>query len=155
MHVDLGKVDEILASYPPEESSLVMVLQDVQAQFRFLPCEALERVAARLEIPRSRVFSVATFYKVFSLEPQGRVIIQICKGTACHVRGAQLIEDELCRQLGIPVGSTTDDLSYTIKTVNCVGACAMAPVVVVGDQYHGKVRASRTAKLLPSGGTDD
>jgi NADH-quinone oxidoreductase subunit E len=154
MNVDLGKVDEILASYPREESSLVMVLQDVQSEFRFLPCEALARVAAHLAVPRSRVFSVATFYKVFSLEPQGRVIIQICKGTACHVRGAQLIEDELCRQLAIPIGSTTEDLSYTIKTVNCVGACAMAPVVVVGEKYHGKVRASRTAKLLPEGGVD-
>ncbi|MBW2525608.1 MAG: NAD(P)H-dependent oxidoreductase subunit E [Deltaproteobacteria bacterium] len=154
MHVDLGKVDEILASYPREEASLVMVLQDVQSEFRFLPCEALSRVAEHLAVPRSRVFSVATFYKVFSLEPQGRVIIQVCKGTACHVRGAQLIEDELCRELEIPVGTTTEDLEFTIKTVNCVGACAMAPVVIVGDKYHGKVRASRATKLLPEGPTD-
>jgi NADH-quinone oxidoreductase subunit E len=154
MHVDLAKVDEILAAYPRAEASLVMVLQDIQTAFRFLPCEALSRVAEHLDVPPSRVFSVATFYKVFSLDPQGRVIIQVCKGTACHVRGAQLVEDELCRQLGIPVGSTTEDLGFTIKTVNCVGACAMAPVVVVGDKYHGKARASRVAKLLEPGGAD-
>ena len=118
MDHDLTKVDEILSRYPRDEASLVMVLQDIQAQFRFLPCEALERVADQLDIPRSRVFSVSTFYKAFSLEPRGKVVIQVCKGTACHVRGAQLIEDELCRQLGIQVGETTPDHRFTLETVN-------------------------------------
>jgi len=148
MHPDLAKVDAILQRYPSDESSLVMVLQDVQSQFNFLPCEALEHVADRLSVPRARVFSAATFYKVFSLKPQGRVVIQVCKGTACHVRGAQLIEDELSRELGIPVGGTTEDLGFTLRTVNCVGACAMAPVVVVGSKYHREVKPSRVKKLV-------
>jgi NADH-quinone oxidoreductase subunit F len=146
--VDLSQVDTILERYPLDESSLVMVLQDVQSTFNFLPCEALERVAHRLAVPRSRVFSVATFYKVFSLEPQGRTVIQVCKGTACHVRGAQLVEDELCRQLGVAVGETTEDQGFTIRTVNCVGACAMAPVVIVGDTYHGEVPPARVGRML-------
>jgi len=146
--VDLAQVDAIIHRYPPHESSLVMVLQDVQAAFNFLPCEALERVAAQLRVPRASVFSVATFYKVFSLKPQGRTVIHVCKGTACHVRGAQLIEDELCRQLQIGVDQTTLDGAFTIRTVNCVGACAMAPVVVTGERYHGEVQPARIGKLL-------
>jgi len=148
MHPDLAKVETILDRYPRDESSLVMVLQDIQSEFRFLPCEALERVADQLAIPRSRVFSVSTFYKVFSHEPQGRTIIQICKGTACHVRGAQVIEDEICRELDVHVGGTSEDQRFTIKTVNCVGACAMAPVVVTGEHYHAEVTASKVTRLL-------
>jgi len=125
-----------------------MVLQEVQAQLRYLPCYALERVAEVLDVPRSRVFSVSTFYKVFSLDPLGRTIIQVCKGTACHVRGAQLLEEELCRKLSIEVGGTTVDQEFTVKTVNCVGACAMAPVVIVGETYHGKAKATRVDKML-------
>ena len=146
--VDLSQVDAILDRYPGDESSLVMVLQDVQSTFNFLPCEALERVADRLALPRSRVFSVATFYKVFSLSPQGRTVVQVCKGTACHVRGAQLLEQEICRQLGIQVGETTPDRELTVRTVNCVGACAMAPVVIAGERYHGEVRPAQLSRLL-------
>jgi len=145
---DLARVDAILARYPADESSLVMVLQDVQSAFNYLPCHALERVAERLALPRTSVFSVATFYKVFSLSPQGQTVIQVCKGTACHVRGARLLEDELCRQLGVKPGQTTEDGAFTIRTVNCVGACAMAPVVIVGEQYHGEARPAQVGKIL-------
>jgi len=148
MHPDRAQVEAILGRYPRDESSLVMVLQDIQAEFRFLPCEALEQVAQELCVPRSRVFSVSTFYKVFSHEPRGRTVIQICKGTACHVRGAELIEHELCRELNLPVGGTTEDGELTIETVNCVGACALAPVVVTGDRYHADVKPSRIRRLL-------
>ena len=148
MHPDLAKVDAILNRYPSDESSLVMVLQDVQAQFHFLPCEALERVAERLDLPPSKVFSVATFYKVFSLTPKGKTVIQVCKGTACHVRGAQLLEDELCRKLGIGVGETTKDQAFTLETVNCVGACAMAPVVIGAGRYHAEVEPSDIRGLI-------
>jgi NADH-quinone oxidoreductase subunit F len=154
MHPDLTKVQDILGRYPGDESSLVMVLQDIQAEFRFLPCEALELVARELAIPPSRVFSVSTFYKVFSHEPEGRTVIHVCKGTACHVRGAQLIEDELCRKLEIPVGGTTPDGEFTIRTVNCVGACAMAPVVVTGDRYHAEVKPSGIRKLVREAGKE-
>ncbi|MEW6072394.1 MAG: NAD(P)H-dependent oxidoreductase subunit E [Planctomycetota bacterium] len=145
---DLAKVEAILGRYPRDESSLVMVLQDIQEEFRYLPGEALQRVATILDIPRARVFSVSTFYRVFSREPQGRVLVQVCKGTTCHVRGGEQIEREICRELGAAVGSTTPDGQFTIRTVNCVGACAMAPVVVAGDRYHGEVRASRVHRIL-------
>ena len=148
MHPDITKVEAILGRYPRDESSLVMVLQDLQEEFRFLPCEALEQVAERLSIPRSRVFSVSTFYKVFSAKPLGRTVVQVCKGTACHVRGAQLIEDEICRELELPVGGTSEDQSFTIRTVNCVGACAMAPVVITGDDYHAEMRPQRIKRVL-------
>ncbi|HPY19671.1 MAG TPA: NAD(P)H-dependent oxidoreductase subunit E, partial [Polyangiaceae bacterium] len=148
MQLDLAKVDAILERYPADESSLVMVLQDVQSHFHFLPSEALEHVADRLDLPRSKVFSVATFYKVFSLSPKGRTVIQVCKGTACHVRGAQLLEDELSRQLRIRAGETTEDGAFTLETVNCVGACAMAPVVVTGQSIHAEVVPAKIRTLL-------
>lgn len=150
---DLSALDGILARYPQDASSLVMLLQDIQDTYNYLPCEALEQVAETLGVPRSQVFSVATFYKVFSLTPKGRRIVRICKGTACHVRGAQLIADECERLLGVAPGGTTDDMEVTLEVVNCVGACAMAPVVVVaergqGEKYHAGVKPSRVGKLL-------
>jgi len=145
---DTTAVASILARYPRDESSLVMVLQDVQDHYNYLPCEALEAVAEGLSVPRSRVFSVATFYKVFSLKPRGKRVIRVCAGTACHVRGAGLIEDEIVRQLGVTAGQTTADGEFTLEVVNCVGACAMAPVVVVGDQVHGGVKPSRVKRML-------
>ena len=148
MQHDYAPVEGILARYPRDESSLVMVLQDVQAHYRYLPCEALERVAEVLAVPRSRVFSVATFYKAFSLEPEGRAVIQVCKGTACHVRGAQLIEDALVRKLGVPVDGTTADRAITLRTVNCVGACNIAPVVVVGEQYLADCRPEQVDRII-------
>ncbi len=147
-HPDPSQVERILSRYRQDPSSLVMVLQDLQAELRFLPCEVLEQVACTLGLPRSQVLSVATFYKAFSLEPQGRTVIQVCKGTACHVRGAALLEAELSRQLDVPVGGTTADGGFTLKTVNCVGACALAPVVVVGERYHGDVKPVQVKKLL-------
>ncbi len=161
MENDLAKVDGILDRYGRDQASLVMVLQDIQSEFRYLPPEAMQHVAEALDIPSARVFAVATFYKVFSLEPQGRTLVQICTGTACHVRGARLLQDEVCRKLEVPVGSTTEDLEYTVKNVNCVGACAMAPVLIVGDKYHGKVKPTRVGKLVAqpanvtAGGSDE
>jgi NADH-quinone oxidoreductase subunit E len=145
---DPAAVAELLARYPHDASSLVMLLQDIQDTFNYLPCEALEQVARSLGVPRAQVFSVATFYKVFSLTPKGRRIVRVCKGTACHVRGAQLVADECERVLGVAAGETTGDGEFTLEVVNCVGACAMAPVVVVGEQYHGAVKPSRVRKLL-------
>lgn len=145
---DFGPLNEILARYPRDPASLVMLLQDIQDAYNYLPCEALEKVAEALGVPRTRVFSVATFYKVFSLTPRGRRIVRVCKGTACHVRGAQLIAEELGRVLALEPGETTPDGEFTLEVVNCVGACAMAPVVVVGDKYHGNVKLARVKKLV-------
>ena len=151
---DLRKAEEILERYPQEEPALIQVLQDVHRAYNYLPCDVLERVAEALEVPLAKVFSVSTFYKAFSLEPQGDTIVKVCMGTACHIRGAGQLVEELVRQLGIGPDETTEDLKFTVKTVNCVGACAMAPVMIVGDKYRGSAKAARMAKYLAQGGND-
>ncbi len=146
--IDLTKTDDILAAYPSEEASLIQVLQDVHRAYRYLPCDALVKVAESLQVPLAKVFSVSTFYKAFSLTPQGDTIIRVCMGTACHIRGAGQLVEEVERQLAIAPDETTEDLRFTLKTVNCVGACAMAPVMIVGEKYHGSAKPVRMAKYL-------
>ncbi|HSN57622.1 MAG TPA: NAD(P)H-dependent oxidoreductase subunit E [Candidatus Sulfomarinibacteraceae bacterium] len=153
--VDLARTEEILAAYPPEEPSLIQVLQDVHRAYNYLPCDVLMRVAEALDVPLAKVFSVSTFYKAFSLEPQGDTIVKVCTGTACHIRGAGQLVEELQRQLGIGPDQTTEDLKFTVKTVNCVGACAMAPVMIVGDKYWGNAKPVRMPKYLAGGGDAD
>ncbi|MGE5235888.1 MAG: NAD(P)H-dependent oxidoreductase subunit E [Acidobacteriota bacterium] len=153
--VDLAPLGAILTRYPAAEPSLIQVLQDVHRAYHYLPCDVLAKVAEALDVPLAKVFSVGTFYKAFSLEPQGRTIVKVCTGTACHIRGAGQLLDELERQLKIKAGETTEDLGFTIKTVNCVGACAMAPVVIVGEKYHGSAKATRVSKYLAAGGAGD
>ncbi len=152
---DFEMADEILANYPAEEPALIQVLQDVHRAYNYLPCDVLERVADALEVPLAKVFSVSTFYKAFSLEPQGDTIVKVCTGTACHIRGAGQLVEELERQLGIGPDETTEDFKFTIKTVNCVGACAMAPVMIVGEKYWGSAKSARMAKYLAEGGDDE
>jgi NADH-quinone oxidoreductase subunit E len=151
---DLSVAEEILGGYPAEEPALIQILQDVHRAYNYLPCDVLERVAEALDVPLAKVFSVSTFYKAFSLEPQGDTIVKVCTGTACHIRGAGQLVEELERQLGIGPGETTEDLSFTIKTVNCVGACAMAPVMIVADRYWGSAKPTRVEKYLAKGGDD-
>jgi NADH-quinone oxidoreductase subunit E len=153
--VDMTLLDAILERYPRAEPSLIQVLQDVQRTYNYLPCEVLQRVATALDVPLAKVFSVSTFYKAFSLTPQGRVIVKVCTGTACHIRGAGQLIDEVRRRLRIGPGETTEDLGFTLQTVNCVGACAMAPVVIVGEKYVGAAKASDLAKHLGATGGDD
>jgi len=153
--VDLAKTEAILAAYPPEEPSLIQVLQDVHRAYNFLPCDVLVRVAEALDVPLAKVFSVSTFYKAFSLDPQGDTIIKVCTGTACHIRGAGQLVEELERKLGIGPNETTEDLKFTVKTVNCVGACAMAPVMIVGDKYWGSAKPAKMAKYLAGDGEGD
>jgi NADH:ubiquinone oxidoreductase subunit E len=152
---DLSVAEEILGGYPAEEPALIQILQDVHRAYNYLPCDVLVRVAEALDVPLAKVFSVSTFYKAFSLEPQGDTIVKVCTGTACHIRGAGQLVEELERQLGIGPGETTEDLSFTIKTVNCVGACAMAPVVIVADKYWGSAKPTRVKKYLAEGGDDE
>jgi len=151
---DLSKTEEILERYPREEPALIQVLQDVHRAYNYLPCDVLERVAEALEVPLAKVFSVSTFYKAFALEPQGDTIVRVCTGTACHIRGAGQLVEELPRQPGIGPGETTEDLKFTVKTVNCVGACAMAPVMIVGEKYRGSAKPARMGKYLAKGGND-
>jgi len=148
MTLPRAPLQQILTKYPSRESSLIMVLQDVQEVYRHLPLELLVEVAKALEIPKAKVLAVATFYKAFSLEPKGEIGIRVCRGTACHVRGGLLIMDEFKRLLGIEEGETTSDGKYTLEAVNCVGTCAMAPVVVVNDTYYGSMTVNKLNRIL-------
>ena len=152
---DLSKAEEILGRYPQEEPALIQVLQDVHRAYNYLPCDVLERVAEALDVPLAKVFSVSTFYKAFSLEPQGDTIIKVCTGTACHIRGAGQLVEEFERQLGVGPDETTEDFKFTVKTVNCVGACAMAPLVIVGEKYFGSAKPAKVSKYLAEGGADE
>ncbi len=129
---------------------LVSILQDIQAGYKYLPKEALIQVSHSLEIPLTQVYSVATFFKAFSLKPRGRHLINVCLGTACHVRGAIRVLEQMERQLGIKRGDTTKDLNFTLETVNCVGACALGPIVIVDEQYSGQMKPDKVKPLLES-----
>ena len=141
-------LEQILARYPQDKTSLVMILQDVQAEEGYLSPESLEAVSAALELPRSQVFAVATFYNVLSLEPRAKHLLRVCVGTACHVRGAPLILDAAVRSLGVEDGGTTADREFTLQSVGCVGACAIGPVVEVDGEHHGHMDVIKTTKLL-------
>jgi NADH:ubiquinone oxidoreductase subunit E len=125
-----------------------MVLQEIQREYHYLPPEAMKKTSEALQVPLSKVYSVATFYNAFSLERRGDNVVRLCKGTACHIRGANLIQEQLELRLGIKAGQTTPDYKVTLDVVACVGACAMAPVVIVNDKYHGSVKVNTVKKLL-------
>ncbi|HUU03575.1 MAG TPA: NAD(P)H-dependent oxidoreductase subunit E [Myxococcota bacterium] len=146
------EVDRIIDRHGRDRSSLIAVLQDVQEHYNWISEENLGLVAEGLGLPLSEVYGVASFYRALSLVPRGKTIIKVCQGTACHVRGAQLIQEELERQLDIKAPGTTADFEYTMEIVNCVGACAMAPVVLVGDKYHPGVKPHLAKKLLVTKG---
>lgn len=141
-------IKDIIAKYGAEPSQIIAMLQDLQAAKRYLPEEDLRQLAVALEIPLAKVYRVATFFKAFSLEPKGEHIINVCMGTACHVRGASRILDELERQLQIANGETTADQKFSLETVNCLGACALGPVVVVDQEYHGDMTPGQVGKLM-------
>jgi NADH-quinone oxidoreductase subunit E len=142
------KVKTVLDRYQRDQGMLVAILQDIQAEYNYLPKEALTEVSQGLDIPLTRVYSVASFFKAFSLKPRGRHIINVCLGTACHVRGAVRVLDEIERQLSIKAGGTTKDHRYTLETVNCVGACALGPIVIIDGNYSGEMKADRVKALL-------
>ena len=142
------KIQSIVERYSSGKSSLIAVMQDVAQEFGYLPEEVLQDVARRIEVPISTFYSLATFYKSFRLEPIGRKHVCVCVGTACHVRGAERVVDTLERELQIRAGETTKDGNYTLETVNCLGACALGPLVTVNGEYFGKIDQKKTARLL-------
>ena len=142
------QVESILDSHQRDKGMLVAILQDIQAEHHYLPREALEEVGQGLGVPLSRVYSVATFFKALSLEPRGRHLINVCLGTACHVRGAVRVLEAIERELAISSGNTTKDLRFTLETVNCVGACALGPVVIVDGEYHGQMKAEKVKGVI-------
>lgn len=146
--MNLEKVDEIINEYGGEDSWLVMILQDTQQEYNYLPVEALQRVADKVSVPLSRVYNVATFYSSLSLTERGKHLIKACDGTACHLRGFANIRDEISRQLGIGEGQTTADKKFTFEVVACLGACALAPVMAIDLDYHGKMTPGRIKEAL-------
>ena len=141
-------VGRIIDRHGRERSSLIQLLQDIQDTYNWLSEEHLRQVADELGLPLSDIYGVASFYRALSLKPRGKHIIKVCKGTACHVRGAQLVADELARILDVEPGGTTEDMSYTLEIVNCVGACSMGPVVIVDGVYHAGVTPHTAKKLI-------
>jgi len=146
--MEMEKVDQIIEKYNGEASSLIQVLLDIQAENNWLPKEALERVSEKLKVPMARILHIATFYKAFSLVPKGRHQIHICLGTACHVRGAPRVLDAVKEQTGINPGETDLDLRFSLETVNCLGCCALGPVVEIDGKVYGKVTPSEAANII-------
>ena len=146
--IDLKGVDEIIDRYKGEEGVLIQLLLDMQNEFNWISPEAIARISDKMRIPKSQIYRIATFYKAMSLKPVGRHIIQVCLGTACQVRGAPKILDRVEENLKIKEGATTPDMRFSLKRVNCLGCCAMGPVIVVDGKYHGKITPAMVEDIL-------
>jgi NADH-quinone oxidoreductase subunit E len=138
-----GKIDKIIDKYQGDAGSLIQVLLEIQSENRWLPKEALEKVSKKLKVPLNRIQHIVTFYKAFSLVPKGRHEVHVCTGTACHVRGAPRLLDAVQDLIGIRPGETDLDLKFSLETVNCLGCCALGPVMVVDGEYHGKMAPAK------------
>ena len=143
-----SQIDTIIQQNGGKESAILSILQDVQAKEKYLPKEALEYIGEKLHIPLNRVYRIATFYRAFSLSPRGKHEVCVCMGTACHVRGAQRIIDQVKLALDIRPGETTKDKNFTLETVNCLGVCAAGPVVAIDGQYFGKMSSAKVDGTL-------
>ncbi len=146
--MEVSKIDGIIRQYGGRESAILAILQDIQAEEKYLPKETLEYVSQRMQIPLGQVFRIATFYNALSLKPRGRHKIDVCLGTACHVRGGDKILDKLERDLGVSVGETTKDKRFTLEAVHCVGCCSLGPVAVVDGDVHGRLSQDKVPALL-------
>ena len=143
-------ISSILEKYNRDRGQLVSILQDVQAEYNYLPREALQEVSSGLDVPLSQVFGVATFFRAFSLRPRGSHSVHVCLGTACHVRGAVNILEQMEKDMNVCCGGTTENKKFTLESVNCVGACALGPVVVVDGEYTGQMSINKIKPLLES-----
>jgi len=141
-------IEEIMNRYPAKPEYLIFFLQDIQANYGYISQELMQQISDHTDVPITQTYSVATFYQSFRLEPKGEHEIRICLGTACHLKGGQRIVENLERKLNIQAGETTEDLKYTLDTVNCVGACALAPVMVVDEKYEPNISAGKINGIL-------
>lgn len=146
--METEKIEKILEENGYDRAGLIPILQDVQTEFNYLPQEALSYVAEKLEIPLIDVYCVASFFKSFSLKPRGEHLVTVCLGTACHVKRASSVLDEIEKRLGIRPGENTEDMQFTLETVNCLGACALAPIVVVDGDYYGQTTTKKIDSIL-------
>ena len=148
--MELEKVDEIIDRYDGEQGSLIQLLLDIQSELNWIPLEAVVRISKRLSIPISEIYRIASFYKAMSLTPIGRHLVHVCLGTACHVRGGPKIMDKVEECLEIKAEETTSDMRFTLRRVNCLGCCALGPVLVVDHDYHGKTASAKVKEILES-----
>ena len=143
------KTDEIIEHYGPKAASLIPIMQDIQAEYRYLPGEILTYVASKIGVTEAKAYSVATFYENFSFEPKGKYVIKVCDGTACHVRKSVPVKEALMKELGLNAKKhTTDDMMFTIETVSCLGACGLAPVMTVNDEVHPKMTPDLAIEVI-------
>ncbi|MFC2114073.1 complex I 24 kDa subunit family protein [Bacteroidota bacterium] len=148
--MDIKRIDQIVEKHQGDASLLIQVLLEIQDEYHWLPKEALQRVSDKLQVPLTRVMHIASFYKAFSLVPKGRHEVHICMGTACHVRGAKRVLETVEDLTGIKPGETDMDMKFSLETVNCLGCCALGPVIEIDGKTHGKISISDTADVLKS-----
>jgi NADH-quinone oxidoreductase subunit E len=141
-------VRSIILKYPGRDQDLMAVLQDIQADYNYLPKEALKQVSREMRIPLGQIYSVATFYNAFSIEPKGKHQVCVCTGTACHVKGAARLIESFEREIGIRVGQTSPDFMFSLEEVRCIGCCGLAPAVTIGEKLHGKLSAGRVRRIV-------
>ena len=153
--MDLKTIDAVVDRHQAQPSALLAILQDIQVQENWLPKEALERVAEKLAVPVTRVYGMATFFRASSLKPRGKHICTVCMGTACHVRGAPKLVEKLERDLKVKAGETTEDRNVTLETVNCVGACALGPLVIIDGEYQGNMTSGQLTKIVEKIGKEE
>ena len=146
--MDTKAIDRIVKKYNYEHSSIIAILQELQELEKYLPERDLEYLSEKLSMPLSKIYRIATFYNAFSLTPRGKHLINVCLGTACHVRGAAKVLDRIKMYLGVDMGEMTKDKLFSLETVNCLGACAMGPIVVVGSDYHGQMTPAKVASTI-------
>ncbi len=142
------QLDEILSRYSGEHGNLIPMLQEAQEKFGYLPEAVMQRLARFLKLPESTVYGVSTFYTQFKLTPTGKRLVKVCRGTACHVRGGARILREVEKRLGIKPGETSDDFEYTLETVACIGACALAPTMVIDKETHGQMTTKKVTEVF-------
>ncbi|MEO0161104.1 MAG: NADH-quinone oxidoreductase subunit NuoE [candidate division WOR-3 bacterium] len=141
-------LDKLIKEYKEAKVDIIQVLHHIQNEYNYLPKEVLIKLSRELHIPLSKIYSIATFYAAFSLTPRGKHLCTVCMGTACHVRGAPAVLSRIEERLGIRPGETTPDNNFTLETVNCLGACALAPIVVIDGEYHGQTTVNKIDRLL-------
>jgi len=144
----MGKVEQIIKKWNSDPDFVIEMMQDIQDEFRYIPREALETMTLQIKVPLAQLYHIATFYKSFSLTPRGKFEIQVCTGTACHVKGAPLIIDAFKRELNIELGETTKDGKFTLDEVRCLGCCSLAPVVMINDDIYGDFTSAKIKKVL-------
>ncbi len=148
MDIDLGKVDALIQRYGTGREATIPLLQGIQEEYRFVPIEAMDYICSHTEITPSQLYGVVTFYAQFRLQPVGEYLIKVCKGTACHVSGAEGISEALSAQLDVPPEGTTEDMRFTLSEVACLGCCSLAPVIMVNDDTHGKLNRSKATDVM-------